>query len=347
MATGTVTFLDGTTTLGTGTLNASGAATFSTTTLTAGTYSITASYGGDSKDAASVSQAVTVTVTSTSAAQSTVATTTTLMASATQLTVGQSVTFTGTVVPASGSTAATGIVTFLDGSTSLGTGQLNASGVATFSTTSLAVGAHSISAGYSGDSSHSPSTSTAITVNIAGAVTPAYAMVLSSSSLEPYSRNAIKSDSDIGSVKWVQPAYQLELLWIASGHNLQIQSRQSHSQRRAGEQHGDSHAPDSTGALTQAGSAWCARGTTGLRLGDAVGIHLVVGPQENAQTITDRPVVVPAGGGGCTNRSVIVGLWLRVLGEHKRREVYANSYGVGIKCRNSHFTGHRARSAVS
>ena len=67
---------------------------------------------------------------------------------------------------------------------------------------------------------------------------------------------------------------------LPQGHNLQLQSRQRHSQRRAGKQHGDSHAPDSTGARTQAGSAWCARGTTGLRLGDAVGIHLVVGPKK-------------------------------------------------------------------
>jgi hypothetical protein len=43
-----VTFLDGTTTLGTGTLNSSGVATFTTSTLAAGTHSITASYGGDS-----------------------------------------------------------------------------------------------------------------------------------------------------------------------------------------------------------------------------------------------------------------------------------------------------------
>jgi YVTN family beta-propeller protein len=46
--TGTVTFLDGTTKLGTETLNGSGVATFTTSTLTAGSHSITAAYGGDS-----------------------------------------------------------------------------------------------------------------------------------------------------------------------------------------------------------------------------------------------------------------------------------------------------------
>jgi hypothetical protein len=57
--TGTVTFLDGTTTLGTGTLNTSGVATFTTSTLAAGAHSITASYGGDSNYTSATSTAVT------------------------------------------------------------------------------------------------------------------------------------------------------------------------------------------------------------------------------------------------------------------------------------------------
>ena len=44
-ATGVITFLDGSTVLGTGTLNAAGVATISTSTLTIGSHSITASYG--------------------------------------------------------------------------------------------------------------------------------------------------------------------------------------------------------------------------------------------------------------------------------------------------------------
>jgi hypothetical protein len=62
VATGTVTFYDGTTSLGTGTLS-SGIATYSTSSLAMGTHSITASYGGDMSNAASTSSAVTVTVT--------------------------------------------------------------------------------------------------------------------------------------------------------------------------------------------------------------------------------------------------------------------------------------------
>ena len=60
--TGTVAFLDGTTSLGTATLNASGVATFSTTTLAAGTQSLTATYSGDTNFSSSTSSAVTVTV---------------------------------------------------------------------------------------------------------------------------------------------------------------------------------------------------------------------------------------------------------------------------------------------
>jgi Bacterial Ig-like domain (group 3) len=50
-----VTFIDGATTLGTGTLNGSGVATFTTSALTVGTHSINAAYGGDSNFAASTS----------------------------------------------------------------------------------------------------------------------------------------------------------------------------------------------------------------------------------------------------------------------------------------------------
>jgi predicted outer membrane repeat protein len=59
--TGTVTFLDGTSTLGTSTL-ANGGVCISTSGLSLGTHSITASYGGDSQFDPSVSAAVTVSV---------------------------------------------------------------------------------------------------------------------------------------------------------------------------------------------------------------------------------------------------------------------------------------------
>jgi hypothetical protein len=60
-ATGTVTFKDGATTLGTGTLSG-GTATYSTSALSVSGHSITAEYGGDSDYAASTSSALTQTV---------------------------------------------------------------------------------------------------------------------------------------------------------------------------------------------------------------------------------------------------------------------------------------------
>jgi hypothetical protein len=59
---GTVSFLNGSTPLGTAPLNASGVATLSTASLTAGTYSLTAQYTGNASFLSSTSAAVPVTV---------------------------------------------------------------------------------------------------------------------------------------------------------------------------------------------------------------------------------------------------------------------------------------------
>jgi len=60
--TGTVTFKDGPSTLGTGTLNGSGQAMFTISTLAVGSHSITASYGGDANFNGSTSSKLTQTV---------------------------------------------------------------------------------------------------------------------------------------------------------------------------------------------------------------------------------------------------------------------------------------------
>ena len=67
--TGTVTFYDGATSLGTGTLNGSGQATLSISSLSVGSHSITATYGGDSNFNSSTSSALTQTVTAAAAAK--------------------------------------------------------------------------------------------------------------------------------------------------------------------------------------------------------------------------------------------------------------------------------------
>jgi hypothetical protein len=95
--TGTVTFLDGTTTLGTSTLNTSGVATYSTSALATGAHGITAQYGGDSNFAASTSTALTVTVQAVPASFSISASPTSL-----SITAGGTGTSTVTVTPAGG-----------------------------------------------------------------------------------------------------------------------------------------------------------------------------------------------------------------------------------------------------
>jgi hypothetical protein len=164
--TGTVTFKDGSTVLGTGTLNGSGQATFQSWSLSVGSHPLTAVYAGDLNFAPSTSTAVTETV---NQPTGTTASTTNVVSSTNPSVSGQTITFTATVNVASGT--ATGAVTFKDGTTVLGSAPL-ASGHGTFST-GLAVGAHSITAVYSGDNTFASSTSGALTqtVNQAGTVT--------------------------------------------------------------------------------------------------------------------------------------------------------------------------------
>jgi hypothetical protein len=156
---GSIIFYDGTTILGSATLNASGVATLQTAALTTGLHSITAVYGGDAtipilgSTSAVLKQDV--------QASSSI----TVMSSGSPSTYGASVIFTATVTP-NGTVAATGAVNFLDGAIRIGTGTLTAAGQATFTTSSLAVGSHTITAAYPGDTNYSGTTSAAITQTV-------------------------------------------------------------------------------------------------------------------------------------------------------------------------------------
>ena len=115
--TGSVTFMDGSTALGSATLG-SGKASFKTTSLAVGSQAITAVYGGDGNFTTSTSTALTQTVQED-------ATATKLTSSVNLSVFGQSVTFTATVEAASpGSGTPSGTVTFYDGSTAIGVGTL-------------------------------------------------------------------------------------------------------------------------------------------------------------------------------------------------------------------------------
>ena len=154
-ATGTVTFYNGSTLLGTGTVNANNQAVYSTTSLAAGTYSIKAIYSGDTNLTGSTSSSTTQTVV-------TAATTTTVTSSVQSQVFGLNVTLTATVTAVAGAGAGppTGMVSFQDNGSLLGTALLSGTSVATFTTNTLAVGTYTITAVYNGDSSFNGNTGT-------------------------------------------------------------------------------------------------------------------------------------------------------------------------------------------
>jgi len=162
--TGSVNFIDGTTKLGSGTLNSSGQATYTTTALADGPHAIVAQYGGDTNFLPSNSKVYDQIVGKAAGVVSV-----TLVSSLNPATPGQSITFTATVKDALGGEpfVPSGKVTFNDGTTALGSGALNASGVATFTTSKLAAGMHSITAQYGGDTNFAAKTSAGLTETIA------------------------------------------------------------------------------------------------------------------------------------------------------------------------------------
>jgi MYXO-CTERM domain-containing protein len=157
---GTVTFMNGSTTLGTGVLDGSGIATFSTNTLTVATHPISAVYAGAGNYAGSTSTALSQVVDK-------AATATAIASSSNPSLIGTSVTFTATVTRAApGAGIPSGTVTFKNGAAMLGTGTLDGSGIATFATSALATGDHDLTVEYGGDGSFLTSTSAELTQNV-------------------------------------------------------------------------------------------------------------------------------------------------------------------------------------
>ena len=143
-ATGTITFLDGATSIGSGTVSG-GVATFTTNALGTGTHNITASYGGDTDYSPAASAALSEVITRTAATVS-------MASTFSPSTYGQSVTFTFTATGVLGTPS--GTVAISDGATLLATPTLNASGVATYTTANLTVGSHTLTAVYGGDANY-------------------------------------------------------------------------------------------------------------------------------------------------------------------------------------------------
>jgi hypothetical protein len=145
---GTVTFYDGGTSLGSSPIK-QGGAVLTTSTLGVGSHTLTASYQDDGVNAGSTSSPVTEVIGDDPSAIQ-------LSSSINPSSPGQAVRLKATITsstPASG-----GVVTFKDGNTVLGTRSVSATGAA-YETSSLNVGTHRLTAKYSGDPTHQASTS--------------------------------------------------------------------------------------------------------------------------------------------------------------------------------------------
>jgi len=151
---GTVTLKDGTTTVGTGSLNPSGVATFPVTPTTAGSHGLSATYAGDGNYAGSTG-AATLTVTKASS-------TTTATAPA-KVKFKKDFDVTATVTAAGGSN--TGTVEVYDGSKLIGTGTLSNGSVTIHITKNLKRGKHTLTVKYLGSANAAPSETT-VTVKV-------------------------------------------------------------------------------------------------------------------------------------------------------------------------------------
>ena len=149
-ATGTVTFTDGATTLGTGVI-ASGQATLTTSTLAPATHVIAAKYAGDTNYNGATSATLSQVVNKAGG-------TPTVAVSPNPTPSGAPVTITATVP-----SGATGTVTFYDGTTSIGTAPIN-NGTATLTIPSFSQGTHSITANYPGDVNFGPGVSAPVSL---------------------------------------------------------------------------------------------------------------------------------------------------------------------------------------
>jgi hypothetical protein len=210
-ATGTVTFKDGKSTLGTGSITG-GTATFTTSIpLKVGSQSITAVYGGDTNYAKSTSSAITQAVDQAS-------TTTSVTSSLNPSAYGKPVILTATIsvtAPATGTP--TGTVTFFDGSTNLGTAPVSRPKI---TVKTLAVGSHSITAVYNGNANFVASTSSVLTETVNLAPTT----VTLKSSLNPARSGksvtftaTVRPKSATGTVTFMDGSTPLGIETLASG----------------------------------------------------------------------------------------------------------------------------------
>jgi hypothetical protein len=155
-ATGTVTFYNGTTNIGSSAVDA-GSASLTTSFVAGGTATLHAVYSGDYNYVSSTSNSLAMNI------SGPLVTMTTLQASTSSVEIGGSVTLTATLSPAT----VTGTVTFYSGSTAIGTANVNA-GVATLNTTFASAGNMALKAIFATNASWETSTSNQVSLFVTG-----------------------------------------------------------------------------------------------------------------------------------------------------------------------------------
>jgi LPXTG-site transpeptidase (sortase) family protein len=155
---GTVTFYEGATTLGSGTVNASGQVSVTLSNLARGSHNVTAYFQGTDDFGTSTSPVLVQIV----RRETDIA----LTSAPNPSVYGGTVTFTATVTDPASAGTPSGTVSFYDGAVLpanlLGTSTLSGAAVATFNTSQLSAGSHNIIAVYNGDNFYVAVTSTAL-----------------------------------------------------------------------------------------------------------------------------------------------------------------------------------------
>lgn len=157
---GSVSFLDGTTPLGSMVLDANSSAVFDTALLRPGKHSVTAYFLGNQDFASVTSAPVSITVNVNK-------TTTAVTANPTTVAAGASVVLTATVVSSAGTP--TGSVLFYDGSSLLQNTALDGTGTAVCGTTFSTAGTHVISASYLANAGFAASSSSPVSITVTAA----------------------------------------------------------------------------------------------------------------------------------------------------------------------------------
>jgi hypothetical protein len=203
---GTVTFMDGSNTLGSASIDAAGVAYFDTALLAPGVHSLSAKYDGYTQYGFDVTTSYVAAIFSPSSSGvslvtiSANVTAVSLTPSATSATAGTVVTFKAQATSNAG--VPFGGVSFFDGNVLLGTLSLDSTGSTSFSTASLATGSHKITATFNANGPYAGSTSSPAAITVTPApVAAAIALVALSWQPDP----ATGSSSLVATVSSANP----------------------------------------------------------------------------------------------------------------------------------------------